>query len=168
MIFSILIPVLMTLALASCSSSADSELSRYINKIKSRKARPIEPLPSFKPLPKFAYPDIDTRRSPFKPKEIKASEDKYAPNTNRSKQPLENYPLDSLKFVGILKQGPTIWALVSEPGGEIARVKPGDYMGQNYGKVISITNQLLKLEETVQIAGKWKKRITTININAGE
>lgn len=159
---------ILSVAMTACTSSADSELSRYIFEIKARKARPIEPLPQFSPLPKFAYPLLDNRRSPFKPREVKVAQDKMAPNTNRPKQPLENFPLDSLKFVGILKQGSTIWALISEPNGEIARVKPGDYMGQNFGKVIGINEKLLRLEETVQIAGKWKKHITTINLNARE
>ncbi|MDX1836656.1 pilus assembly protein PilP [Legionella taurinensis] len=161
--------VLLSLAavLAGCTSSADSELTRYINEIKSRPGRPIEPIPQVAPLPKFTYPEVDSRRSPFKPKEIKmTNEDKLAPNTNRPKQPLEQYPLDSLKFVGVLKENETVWGLISKPDGEIVRVKPGDYMGQNFGKVISISNELLKLEETTQIAGKWKKQITTINLNA--
>lgn len=160
--------VLLALAviLAGCTSSADSELTHYINEVKSRPGRPIEPIPQVAPLPKFTYPEVDNRRSPFKPKEVKITEDKLAPNTNRPKQPLEQYPLDSLKFVGVLKEGSTIWGLITKPDGEVVRVKPGDYMGQNFGKVVSINNESLKLEESTQIAGKWKKQITTINLNA--
>ncbi|MFC3908430.1 pilus assembly protein PilP [Legionella dresdenensis] len=160
--------IILTACLSACVSEADLELSRYINEIKQRKARPIEPIPEFLPLPKFSYPENDNRRSPFKQKEKKKAADQQAPNTKRPKQPLEMFPLDSLKFVGVLKQGAMIWALVSQPGGEVVRVRPGEYMGQNYGKIIQIKDTVIKLEESVQAEGKWQKRITTININTGQ
>lgn len=81
---------------------------------------------------------------------------------------MEQYPLDSLRFVGILKEGNVVWGLISLPNGEIVRVRPGDYMGQNYGKIMQITNTTLKLEETVQISGKWEKKMTNFDLNAKE
>lgn len=160
--------ILCTLFLTACTSSADDELSKYINEVKSRSGRPIEPIPEFIPLEKFVYPEMDTRRSPFKQKEVVKVDDKLAPNTNRPKQPLEYFPLDALKFVGILKQGATVWGLVTQPSGEVSRVKIGDYMGQNFGKIISISETSIKIEETVQVAGKWEKKVTTFNLNASE
>lgn len=160
--------VFCTLILFACTSSEDDKLSSYINDIKARPGRPIEPIPEFVPLKKFIYPEVDDRRSPFKKKEITQATDKLAPNLNRLKQPLEFFPLDALKFVGILKQGSLIWGLISQPNGEVTRVKVGNYMGKNFGKIISITEQNLKLEETVQVDGKWEKRMTTFSLNAGE
>ncbi|KTD50639.1 type IV pilus biogenesis protein PilP [Legionella quinlivanii] len=166
--FRYLIVILTGYVLSGCDTSADLELSRYINEVKSRKAQPIEPIPTIKPLAKFVYPENESRRSPFKPKTVKQFQDKLAPNTKRPKQPLEEYPLDSLKFVGILKQDNMIWGLISKPSGEIVRVRPGDYMGQNYGKIIQITNNILKLEETIQIDGKWEKKVTSFSLSAKE
>jgi type IV pilus assembly protein PilP len=163
-----LILALMTAALVACSSTANDELSRYINEIKARGAKPVEPIPEFVPLEKFVYPEQDARRSPFKQKEVIKQSDQLAPNTNRPKQPLEQFPLDALKFVGILKQNSLVWGLISQPNGEIARVKIGDYMGQNFGKIISINDTTLRIEETVQVAGKWEKKVTTFNLNASE
>lgn len=159
---------IITAVIAACTSSADEELSRYINQIKMRAAKPIEPIPVFIPLEKFVYPEQDNRRSPFKQKEVAKAVDQFAPDTKRVKQALEQFPLDALKFVGILKQGAVVWALISQPNGDVTRVKIGDYMGQNFGRVISINETTLKLEETIQIAGKWERKITTFNLNASD
>lgn len=155
---------LLPLLLIACSSD-DSELNRYINTVKTRPARPIEPIPEFQPLKKFIYPEVDNRRSPFKPVVVE-QEEAFAPNIKRAKQPLEAFPLDALNFVGILKEGPTAWALISQPGGLVSRVKPGDYMGQNYGQILSIQEKTIQLEETVKVAGKWEKKKITINLRA--
>lgn len=163
--------IIITLAivtLAACSSSADDELSSYIFDVKARKATPITPIPKFQRIEKFVYPENDMRRSPFKHKNIAQSEDKSAPNINRSREPLEQFPLDALKFVGILKQGALVWGLISQPGGEIIRVRVGNYMGKDFGKIISINDTSLKLEETVQVQGKWERKLTTFNLNASE
>ncbi len=52
--------------MCACDFSDENELSQYINSIKSRPAKPIEPIPTFKPAPKFVYPENALRRSPFK------------------------------------------------------------------------------------------------------
>ena len=164
----VLIRMLATLSLVACSSSADDELSRYIFDVKARKAAPIEPIPNFERIEKFVYPENDSRRNPFKHNRDAKTDDKAAPNVNRPKEPLEQFPLDALKFVGVLKQGSLVWGLISLPGGEIVRVKNGNYMGKDFGKIISIGNTSLKLEETVQVEGKWEKKVTTFNLNASE
>ncbi len=156
--------MLLSSMLIACGSSDDNELNHYINRIKTRPAKPIEPLPEFTPLPKFIYPEDDHRRSPFKPRVV-AQTDTFSPNVKRPKQPLESFPLDALKFVGTLKQGSTIWALIKQPNGLISRAKPGDYMGQNYGQITHIVAKVITLEEAVQVEGKWEKRRISINLS---
>jgi type IV pilus assembly protein PilP len=156
--------VMMSLSVGCGSSGNDADLTRYIFEVKKRPALPIEPLPDFKPLPKFTYPEADARRSPFKPKII-AQSDQFAPNVKRPKQPLEAFPLDALKFVGILEQGPLIWALMKQPDGLISRVKPGDYMGQNYGQIVGIKDKSIQLDELMQLNGKWEKKRIVINLS---
>ena len=158
----------MAMILVACDSEEDDDLSRYIRQVEARKARPIAPIPTFLPLERFAYPENEKRRSPFKPKETVNTNDQFAPNTKRPKQALEFFPLDALKFVGILKQGSITWGLISEPNGEVTRVKIGNYMGKNFGRIISINETTLKLEETTQSSGKWEKKITTFNLNTGD
>lgn len=155
--------VMLSVFLFACHSSVD-DLTHYINTIKSRPAAPIEPIPTFTPLKKFNYPEDMPRRNPFVPLAPKQQEDLFAPNINRTKQPLEAFPLDALKFVGILRQEGKLWGLIMQPGGLITRVKVGDYMGQNFGQVLSIKNKVINLEETIKINGLWKKRGMIINL----
>ncbi|WP_244917898.1 pilus assembly protein PilP [Legionella busanensis] len=155
--------------LSSCSSAREDDLDQYIKEVKARKVNSIEALPTFIPPIKFAYPEIDNRRSPFKQKEVVVvTVDELAPDTKRPKQRLEQFALDALKFVGTLEQTPTIWGLISLPNGEIVRVRAGDYMGKNFGQITRITPTVLSLEETVRVAGKWQKRKIDFNLNAGK
>jgi type IV pilus assembly protein PilP len=156
----------LTLFLSACSGD-NSDLMSYINEVKSRSGQPIEEIPKFAPLPIFKFPEHDTRRSPFKPVVLKAA-DEYAPDQKRMKEPLEAFPLDALKFVGILKQGSDIWALIKAPDNKITPLKIGGYMGQNYGRIIAIKNDEIKLEETLRNSGKWEKNITTLNLDTGK
>lgn len=159
--------VMICFLLAGCSAE-DNALRRYMHQIKSRPARPIEPLPKFEPLPQFTYPEKEERRSPFKPILPEKQDDSLAPNLNRPKQPLEAFPLDALKFVGVLKEGNTIWGLISQPSGIISRVKPGDYMGKNYGQIIRISEDAIRIEETVKMDGKWEKKMMTLKLHTSK
>lgn len=157
----------LSLLLGSCSGD-NTDLYKYINDTKARPSRAIEQIPKFSPLPIFKFPENDNRRSPFKPVDMKKVNDQNAPDKNRTKQPLEAYPLDALKFVGILKQGSEIWALIKTPSKQVARVRVGDYMGLNFGRIITIKDDLIKIQETKKISGTWEKSITTLNLDTGK
>lgn len=154
-------------SLVACTGD-NSDLTKYIRETKQRPARSIEPIPKFAPLPIFKFPENDIRRSPFKPVDVKKREEQFAPDKNRKKQPLESFPLDALRFVGSLKQGNESWALIKEPDKQIIRVRTGDYMGQNYGRIISIKDDAIKLEETIKNSGTWEKLITTLKLDTGK
>lgn len=146
--------------LSACSSEQEA-LENYINQTKSRPAQPIEPIPELKPVPQYEYPENVIRRSPFRPVVIKSEE---APDQNRKKQPLENFPLDALKFVGILKRGTNTWALIQEPSGKVTYIKRGQYMGKDFGQVIEIADDSIRIEESVNISGKWQKKETKLEL----
>lgn len=157
-----------SLLLVACSSDND-DLRQYINEVKHRKTREIEPIPTFSPLPTFKFPDNGDRRNPFKPiTQKKEQVDVNAPDKNRRKEPLEAYPLDALKFVGTLRQGSELWALIKLPSSDITHVRIGNYIGQNYGRIVSIKNDSIQLIETTQTSGKWEKRRTTIELYTGK
>lgn len=158
----------LTLLLVACSGNND-DLVYYIHEVKSRKTREIEPVPSFAPLPTFKFPDNGNRRNPFKPTtQIKHEIDINAPDKKRPKEPLEAYPLDALKFVGTLRQGNEMWALIKLPSSDITHVRIGNYMGQNYGRIVSIKNDSIQLIETTQTSGKWEKHKTTLELYTGK
>lgn len=162
----ILLIAFMTAIVCGCSGD-NHDLTRYIHEIKNRPGVPIEPIPKFSPLPTFKFPENDTRRSPFKPVERRKA-DTDAPDQKRKKEPLEAYPVDALKFVGILKQGNELWALIKDPKQKIVPVKVGNYLGLNYGRIISIKSNEIKIEETVNNSGTWEKRSTIIQLDTGK
>jgi len=150
----------MSFFITSCGQD-NVDLKHYIAKIKARPAQAIEPMPDFVSVPVFKFPEHGGRRSPFKPTEQKKVDD-VAPDSSRAQQPLERFPLDALKFIGLLKQGNQLWALIQDPEKKVTSIKIGGYMGQNYGQVISITGTEIKLQELIKTSGLWEKHLTSI------
>jgi len=158
--------------LAGCGDRM-GDLREYTNEVKARKGGRIEPLPQIKPFETFTYADQDMR-SPFVPQlEALASTPKPGtstsglhPDFNRNREYLEQFPLDGLKMVGTLTVEGTLFGLVKDSDNILHRVKDGNYMGQNYGKIISITDSDIKLREIVPDGqGGWSERVTTVTLN---
>ena len=122
--------------------------------------RPVVPIPQYTNQEKFHYPVDDKRRDPFQPARNGVVIEK------RIKQPLERYALESLHFVGTLKQGTTRWALISHPVDQVSHIKQGEYIGKNAAKVISINENVMKLIETVYVDGKWKQTIKVLGLKS--
>ncbi len=159
---------LFSLLLTACSGD-NNDLRQYIQHVKQRKTRAIEPIPAFTPLPGFKFPDDENMRNPFKATNQQKRIALFAPDQRRMKQTLEVYPLDALKFVGTLTQDNQTWGLIKQPDSQITRVSIGDYMGQNYGQIRSIKNNSIKLEETIKSSsGTWEKHITTLDLYTGK
>ena len=88
-----------------------------------------------------------------------------APDLRRRKEPLEAFPLESLQMVGTLQRGKSTYALVRTTDKDIYQIKIGNYMGQNFGVVVEITDGEIRLKELVQDgAGDWTERSSTIQL----
>lgn len=86
---------------------------------------------------------------------------------NRRKEELESYPLDSMAMVGSLQKDGQKTALL-RVNQLIYQVKLGNYIGQNYGHIVEIGENNLKLREIIQDAtGDWVERITTLDLQEG-
>ena len=95
--------------------------------------------------------------------------DPLEPDAGRSREPLEDFPLDALKLVGTMSLDWQNWALINAPDGQIYRVVVGSYLGQNTGKIIEINESTgsLEIEERLQGAsGRWEVRL--IQMTNGE
>ncbi len=156
-----------------CSGGGTQDLEAWVKEVRSRQHVRIEPLPEFKPYETFLYQAQDLR-SPFTPgenrslqvpgQEIKGSG--IRPDVNRPREALEEYPLDSLRMVGTLEQGGQMWALVRAEDGTIHRVQPGNYVGQNYGRITRITESKIELVEIVPDGlGGWMERPATLALS---
>lgn len=86
---------------------------------------------------------------------------------NRRKEELESYPLDSVTMVGSLKKGNQRIALL-RVNQLIYQVGVGNYLGQNYGRIVQIEENSIKLREVVQdAAGDWVERMATLDLQEG-
>jgi type IV pilus assembly protein PilP len=133
--------------LAGCSSGQD-ELQQWIAEVKQRPGGRIEPLPEIKPYETFAYSDADMR-SPFAPAAPASANNGVRPDTKRNREFLEQFSLDTLKMVGTLKLEGRQFGLVQTKDGLVHRVLPGQYVGQNDGKIVSISDAKISLVEIV-------------------
>lgn len=140
------------LALTACNDGM-GDLEQYVAGIKSHPAAPIEPIPEIKPYVRFIYPghEMDPFDSkilaPDKSPEVGNS---ITPDVNRVPEFLEGFPLDSLRMVGTVHQGGEPWALIRIPDGAVHRVKVGNYLGKNYGKVTRVEETRVTLQEIVE------------------
>lgn len=159
-----LLALLTPLLLAGCSGDNLDDLRAYAEQVKARKHGGIEPLPEIKPHEAFLYQATDLR-DPFAPAPFAQSAPSapvaggVRPDVNRSKEPLEDFPLDTLRMVGTLERNQDRWGLVQAKDGTVHRVKTGNYAGQNYGKIVAISEQQIDLTEIVPDGlGGWTER----------
>jgi len=144
--------------MAGCGGS-NSDLLEYIDEVKARPGGRIEPLPQIKPYETFAY-EAQTLRSPFMPDSPKGrAMAGPRPEANRPKEYLEQFPLDTLKMVGTLQRDNKRYALLQTQDGLVHRVQAGNYVGQNDGRVISVSEGEVKVDELVPdgIGGFYKR-----------
>jgi len=87
-----------------------------------------------------------------------------AAEINRRKEPLEAYPLDSMRMVGSVMRSGRPYALLRVDN-LLYQVKQGDYIGQNYGKITKISETDVALREIVQdAAGEWIERASALQL----
>lgn len=162
------------LLLGGCGGGHDlSDLKQYVSELDSRYKGRVEPLPQIKPYETFAYKAL-ALRDPFQPPvQAEPQEAQEAPKVagihpdfTRPKEALELFPLDALRMVGTLAQYSTIWALINASDGTVYRVKPGNYMGQNYGKITDITEARIVLAEMVPNGkGGWEEHQAVVELS---
>jgi type IV pilus assembly protein PilP len=141
-----------------CSGGND-DLLAYIDEVKARPGGRIEPLPQVKPYETFTYA-AETLRSPFVPDTPKGrAAAGPRPEADRPKEYLEQFPLDTLKMVGTLRYDQRLFGLVQTQDGLIHRVLPGNFVGQNEGRVVAVTEADIQVEELVSdgIGGFFKR-----------
>jgi type IV pilus assembly protein PilP len=158
---SILLGALAFLALTGCGTEQHSDLRQFVRDSENMPRGRIPPLPEVRPYEPFEYAAFDLL-DPFVPRKIEpprsAKPDPRLPDPNRRKGPLEAFPLENLKMVGSLSQKKEFFALIKTPDNNLYRVKMGDFMGQNFGRVIDINESAVKLKELIQDSGNdWKE-----------
>lgn len=164
------VSVFMGVMLSACSVDADfSDLHRYMDEVRARPKGSIEPLPKFQPYEPFTY-SASSLRSPFQPpvkidvaNQRKGSAD-IKPDETRVKQFLEGFNIEVFAMVGTLQNDAGVFGLVSGAGG-VHRVKQGDYLGRNHGRIVSIDEAKIDVIEIVPDGeGGWLERPRSITL----
>lgn len=152
--------------LAGCNNGNVKDLQAYVDGVKTKQPSNIEPLPEFAPYATYRY-SSSSDRDPFTPPSYISHEEEVAkvssngikPNFNRAREPLESEPLDSLRMVGTLQNADSSFALVRMSDSTIHRVRPGNYLGQNYGKIMNVTETDIQVNEIIPDGlGGWIER----------
>ena len=141
--------VLAGLVAAGCSGG-QSDLQKWIAETKKKPGGRIQPLPEVKPYETFVY-SAAKLRSPFQPQGPGAGNGQASlrPSTRRNREFLEGFSLDTLRMVGTFKVGSNFYGLVQSKDGLVHKVQPGNYLGQNDGKVTSIAGGKISLVEII-------------------
>ncbi|NWA00372.1 type 4a pilus biogenesis lipoprotein PilP [Pseudomonas gingeri] len=154
--------------LAGCGNSNDfSDLDAYMREVRARPAGNIEPTPKFISYEAFTY-NASSLRSPFQPpvkidlvNRQKGSHE-VKPDPNRTRQFLEGFNIEQFEMVGTLSNASGTYALLRGAGG-VHRLKVGDYLGRNEGRIVAITDSQVEVIEIVPDGeGTWLERPRTI------
>ena len=151
---------------AGCSGESHQDLRAWMQEQGKGSKGKLDPLPQVKPYEPFTYNAFDLP-DPFKPRKIEPTKgsSKLAPDFTRRREPLEAFPLESLTMVGTLAKQKTVYALVRTPERDVYQVRTGNYLGQNFGVIVGISDNEIKLKELVQDgSGDWAERSSTLNL----
>jgi type IV pilus assembly protein PilP len=146
--------VLVAAVLAGCvaagCSGGQSDLQKWIAETKKKPGGRVPALPEVKPYESFVYA-AGNLRSPFQPAgpSLGGGQANLRPSTRRNREFLEGFSLDTLKMVGTFKVGSSFYGLVQSKDGLVHKVQPGNYLGQNDGKVTDITGGKISLVEII-------------------
>lgn len=170
------------LNIGGCVSRDISDLDQYVQEVLMRPGGRIEPLPEIQPYEAYAYQSAaKDARDPFKlfyQKEeeqlvdaqdsglTKEMEDEIR---HRNKEELEQFELDSLRMVGLMESEDNQWGIIKDPDGVVHRIKVGNYMGRNTGKVLNVFEDRIEVREIVRNSqGRWEERQAAIALDEQE
>lgn len=156
--------------LTGCGGDQD-ELQAWMEQQRHEVQPSVQPLSQpqkFNPQPYLGTDGIEpfsgTKLAGALKQEAKQPNSAVASELNRRKEPLEAFPLDSMTMVGSFAKQGAQYALLKVDG-LLYQVKAGEYLGQNYGKIVKITETDITLREIVQdAAGEWIERPTTLQL----
>lgn len=151
--------------LAGCGDSGVQEVRQWMDEARQQTRMAVPKLSEPKKFTPFVY-EPRNEIDPYNPAKLSAALAKLQarsgnglkPDTERRREPLEAYPLDALKMVGTLQKPGLSYALI-EADKTIYQAKVGNYIGQNFGMIIKVSETAVEIKEIVQDAsGEWTER----------
>lgn len=168
-------PLALAILLAGCGGdTAYRDIDMFMDETKARPVGQIPPIPPFKAYKAFNY-SASGLRSPFvRPVEAKqvarlSGSAAVKPDFNRKQEYLEQFSLDSMRMVGSLEIDGVRWALIRDSESSVHRVRTGNYLGRNHGRIIeSNENHVVLIEIVSDGAEGWIERPRTLEIKTSD
>lgn len=164
MLFRILPICILSISMVACSNDEGDDLDKFMRDA-ARDMRPkIKPMPEVKAYQALQYNADGLLSDPFHARKASNRSSVLQPNMNRPKESMEAYPLESIKYVGMLSKNKLSYALLQTPDNGVQQVKIGNFVGQNFGAVTKITESEVMLKEIVQddLSGDWIERVSSL------
>ncbi|QVL44954.1 MAG: pilus assembly protein PilP [Methylophilaceae bacterium] len=164
--FNVAVVVLLSCFLAGCDGGQGDDLDQFMENAAVNMSMTVDPLPEVLPYTPLPYNADDTLVDPFKARQTKRGAGSLQPNTNRPKELMESFPLESLLYVGSMSKQGSKFALIKTPDGVLHQLRVGNYIGPNFGLINSIQDGAITIKEVVQddFHGDWVERDASINL----
>lgn len=162
----LLVAILMTAFLSGCMNESNDDLEQFIRDAGKGMQVKIKPLPEVKTYLSFEFNADGDLSDPFKSRKSYTQSGILAPDLNRPKEPMETYPIESIKYVGMIEQANHAFALLQTPENNIQQIKLGNFVGQNFGLVTEIKESEVVIKEVIQDTtnGDWVEQISVITL----
>lgn len=160
--------------LSACGNTEHEDIKQWMKDASQGMRGSVQPLPELKPFPIVSYEAAD-QLDPFSSGRVEPEKKEGGgkqPDFNRPREPLENYPLESISFIGVVtkQKSQERYALVTVDR-VVYQVGKGNFMGQNFGRITDITETEITLMETVQDPSgqstEWVERPMTLQLQEG-
>lgn len=167
--------LVVVLSLSGCGDGGQAEIKQWMEESSRDLKGGVPRLPELRPFPVVSY-DAADKIDPFNSSRIeperKESGGANKPDFDRPKEQLESYPLETISFVGFVdKARAKSKHAVVKVDGVLFQVGKGNYIGQNYGRIVNITPTEIVLKEIVQDptgqSSDWVEREMTLQLQDG-
>lgn len=156
--------------LAGCGAD-HTELQAWMDDTRRAAPQIKEDVPAPKKFEPYRYANA-TALEPFAPSRLVKPGDAVRPRVggglqpdmNRRREPLEAYPVDTIRMIGHLRDGKRNLALLTADN-LVYQAQVGHYIGQNFGLITKVSETEIRVRELVQdAAGDWTERETTLQL----
>lgn len=163
----LLVPCLL---LAACGGDEHGDLKQWMTEVSKDMRGRVQPIPEIKPFPIVSY-DAADQPEPFSMAKVVPQKRNTGggiqPDFDRPREPLEAYPLESLKMVGVVRKGKVLYGLI-QADKMVHQVRTGNHVGQSFGVITSISEAQVSVKELVQDpsgeTADWVERLASLQL----
>ena len=164
------IPIIaLCLLLSACASDEHEDINAWMAQQAEGLRGRVPPLPQLQTFPVVAY-DAGNLVDPYQASKLEPDKRTSGnrPDTNRRREPLEFYAIETMKMVGMMNmKGVPVALILADKN--VNQVRVGNYIGQNFGVITKITETEVSIKELIEDAnGDWVERVATMQLQEQE